>query len=194
MQYIEHVRSHLSNYSNADKLEMMVDALQTYGYYMQASDWSDGATHAPIPTPPSTSTITSADVQTAKEGLAGFTIEKVLGNSGIDASMKIALTMNSKTVLKVYVKAAPGVTVTSLNCTAVDFSGTTYYEFDVTEIGPKNLGKTQTITINTNQGTARVKVSAMFYIKNMLNKDALPLNQQLALAAYYFYYSAAENY
>ncbi|MCR5058256.1 MAG: DUF6273 domain-containing protein [Clostridiales bacterium] len=194
MQYIEHVRSHLSNYSNADKLEMMVDALQTYGYYMQASDWSDGATHAPIPAPPSTSTITAADIQTAKDGLAGFTVEKMLGNSGIDASMKIALTMNSKTVLKVYVKAAPGVTVTSLNCKAVDFSGTTYYEFDVTEIGPKNLGKTQTITINTNQGTARVKVSAMFYIKNMLNKDTLPMNQQMALAAYYFYYSAAESY
>ena len=192
MQYIEYIRTHLSKFSNADKLESLVDSLQAYGYYMQASDWSDGATHTPIPTPPST--ITSSDIQTAKDGLAGFAIEKNLGNSGIDRSMKIALSMNSKTVLKVYVKAASGVTVTSTDCTAVDFSGVTYYEFDVTNIGPKNLGKTQTITINTNQGTATVNLPAMVYVKNMLNKDTVPENQKLALAAYYFYYSAADNY
>ena len=85
-------------------------------------------------------------------------------------------------------------TVTSTDCTAVDFSGVTYYEFDVTDIGPKNLGKTQTITINTNQGTATVNLPAMVYVKNMLNKDTVPENQKLALAAYYFYYSAADNY
>ena len=192
MQYIEHIRDNIDNYDNADKLETLIDSLQAYGYYMQASDWSDGATHTPIPTPPST--ITSSDIQTAKDGLAGFAIEKNLGNSGIDRSMKIALSMNSKTVLKVYVKAASGVTVTSTDCTAVDFSGVTYYEFDVTNIGPKNLGKTQTITINTNQGTATVNLPAMVYVKNMLNKDTVPENQKLALAAYYFYYSAADNY
>ncbi|MBQ5968463.1 MAG: hypothetical protein IJL60_11890 [Clostridiales bacterium] len=192
MQYIEYIRTHLSKFSNADKLEAIVDSLQAYGYYMQASDWSDGAVHTPIPAP--SSEITSADIQTAKDGLAGFAIEKNLGNSGIDRSMKIALSMNSKTVLKVYVKAASGVTVTSTDCTAVDFSGVTYYEFDVTNIGPKNLGKTQTITINTNQGTATVNLPAMVYVKNMLNKDTVPENQKLALAAYYFYYSAADNY
>ena len=192
MQYIEHIRDNIDNYDNADKLEALIDSLQAYGYYMQASDWSDGATHTPIPAPPST--IASSDIQTAKDGLDGFAVEKILGNSGIDESMMISLTMNSKTVLKVYVKPQTGVTITSTDCKPVVFSGVTYYEFDVTDIGPKHLGRPQTITINTNQGTATVNVSAMFYVKNMLNKDTLASNQKMALAAYYFYYSAADNY
>ncbi|MBO4650279.1 MAG: hypothetical protein J5653_03710 [Clostridiales bacterium] len=191
MSYITYVQDHPRQFE--DRVVDLVNALQSYGYYMQRSDWSDNIRHTGIPKP--SRILTSFDVDNATFDLNNTTlcgVQKDLGTSGISSGMKISLTLTSATELKLYVKPENSSVVMPSNAKAVDFNGVTYYEFSVKNIGPHLLDKTRSFEITTNLGTATVSLPATFYVKNMLNKSTTTEAQKVALTAYYQYYKAAK--
>ena len=117
-----------------------------------------------------------------------------MGTSGIESKVKVGLTLNTQTELRVSVKPGEGVTITSTGYTERQIDGSTYYQFSVKNIGPKNLGKTYTVTVETNQGTATIQLAAMYYLKSIMNGNKLNEAQMKALTAYYNYYTAGYNY
>ena len=184
MTYIEAARTALA--SNT-KLIALIDALQNYGHYLQASGWADQLTHETIP---ACSTLGADDIAAARDGVADMAVVKELENSGVTEAT-ISLTLNSQTRLNVTVTLDEGVTMTS---TQGEELSDGRYRFTTVKIGPRNLGKVYTITVTTDVGTAKVKASPMSYVYAVLNAASMTEAQQLAMAAYYNYYLAASAY
>ena len=177
--------------TDSEKLLDIVNALQAYGYYMQQSGWTDDKPeHTPIPAP--ATLITAEDVTSAIEALDGFTIIRDFGTSGIK-DISIGLIMNEKTRINITVQldreeSAPD------GAEVVRKDGEVYCKFEIRNIGPKNLGTEYVREIDTVLGKATVKISAMAYVKALLESGTLNENQELAMAAYYSYWQAAVNY
>lgn len=192
MAYIQYVQTNLKDDPAWADTYVLVNSLQDYGYYMQQSGWSDGYTHTPITAP--VKTLGSADMNAANEALANFSISKALGNSGIEDSVNVGLSIASQTELRVSVKPGSGVTITSTNCIPRTINNEQYYQFSRKNIGPKALGNNMAFTIVTDQGTATVNVSVMYYVRVALSSTALSEAQKYALVAYYNYYVSAMAY
>ena len=191
MTYIE---TALNDPGYSQKGKTLVSALQTYGFYLQNSGWTDGKEHTAIAAP--AQEMTEDSIAAAKSGLIemGITdITKNLEDSGI-TDAKFTLVLNSKTVIGVYVKPESGAKVTSTGFKKTKLSGEVYYLYKTPKIGPKNLGKLYTVEAKTNVGTATVEGSAMSYVKAALNNDGFTEAKKLALTAYYYYYLAARAY
>ena len=129
----------------------------------------------------------------AFSGLEEYTLTKEFGQSGIE-DVRITLTLNSRTALKIYVKLADGVSMASGGYQMSTVNGDQYYVFTISNIGPRNLGKTYTLTLETNRGSATVSASAMYYVNALMNSYTLNAQQLRAMSAYYNYYMAAFNY
>ena len=185
MTYINAVKA---DSTQPEKLRDLVTALQGYGYYLQGSGWTDGRNHDAIPAPEN-----APDVDTAMNAVKDMSFTKSIGTSGIKEA-KVSLTLNAKTVINVFVLPEDGVEVTSAGYT---MNGE-YYRFSTERIGPKNLAKDYTVSITTNDGTtdgtAALTASALGSVKAALNSGTLTEPQQLALAAYFNYYAAADAY
>ena len=192
MTYIQYVQTNLKDDPAWTATYDLINSLQDYGYYMQQSGWSDGYTHTPITAP--VKTLGSADMNAANEALANFSISKALGNSGIEDSVNVGLSIASQTELRVSVKPGSGVTITSTNCIPRTINNEQYYQFSRKNIGPKALGNNMAFTIVTDQGTATVNVSVMYYVRVALSSTALSEAQKYALVAYYNYYVSAMAY
>ena len=167
MAYIKYVQTNLKDDPAWADTYVLVNSLQDYGYYMQQSGWSDGYTHTPITAP--VKTLGSADMNAANEALANFSISKALGNSGIEDSINVGLSIASQTELRVSVKPGSSVTITSTNCIPRTINNEQYYQFSRKNIGPKALGNNMAFTIVTDQGTATVNVSVMYYVRVALS-------------------------
>ena len=188
MQYIEAMKN-----STDPSLVKLVKALQDYGYYLQQSGWTDGGTHTAIEKIETLDDSAIPDVLSDTEHLVA--IEKTPG-SGIE-NILFSLTLNAETKINVFVKPKDGVTILSEGYTLTSIGGETYYRFTTAPIGPLNLGKTQTFTIQTSAGQATVKASAMSYVKSILEyNDASVISpeKKLAMVAYYNYFTAALAY
>ncbi|MCR4730199.1 MAG: hypothetical protein K5881_04635 [Saccharofermentans sp.] len=192
MAYIKYVQTNLKEDPAWADTYVLVNNLQDYGYYMQQSGWSDGYTHTPITAP--VKTLGSADMNAANEALANFSISKALGNSGIEDSVNVGLSIASQTELRVSVKPGSGVTITSTNCIPRTINNEQYYQFSRKNIGPKALGNNMAFTIVTDQGTATVNVSVMYYVRVALASTSFTEAQKYALVAYYNYYVSAMAY
>ena len=188
MTYIDAVKVHPNFTQEAKNL---VSALQSYGYYLQLSGWTDQKTHTAIDAP--AQLLTDDDIETAKSGVSKMKLTKTLSGSGI-TDVKFSLVLNAQTVIGVYVKPEKDVSIISTGYEKTKIGGETYYLFKTTKIGPKKLGTAYTVTVNTDVGTATVKGSAMYYVKAGLNSDSFTQEKKYALAAYYYYYAAAKNY
>ena len=188
--YIKYVQD---NVTDKPKLLNLVNALQAYGYYMQASGWKDDKpSHKPIPAP--SVQLTQNDINTAISAVSGYSVTKVFGNSGLVDS-KYSLTLNSKTTMNFSVKPGDGISIVSSGYKIRTINGDTYYQFSPDgKIGPKNLGKDYSVTVVTSQGEATFSASAMAYVNTAFNSGSLNDQQKAALAAYYFYYDAAYKY
>ena len=179
-------------FPDKEKLINLVNALQDYGHYLQNSGWTDDRSHAAI------EGITELDqdsIDFALDSVSEMAIEKDLGTSGI-ADVKFALTLNSKTVINVFVK--PGEeSFTVANATANGtrvIDGDTYYQYDTVSIGAGHLGKIYKVTLTTETGRATIKASAMSYVNAVLNNTSFTDEKRLAMAAYYNYYAAVSAY
>ncbi len=189
MTYIQTVQN---DAEAGEKLKNLVNALQAYGYYMQGSGWKDDKpSHKPISAP--AATLTENSINSAKAAVEAFEFTKEFGESGI-MDAKISLTLNAKTVINVSVKPGDGVTIASNGYKTRTIGNDTYYQFSTERIGPKNLDAPYTVMVKTNMGTATVTASALAYMNAAFSSNTLTQAQQLAMAAYYFYYNAAELY
>ena len=194
MEYFSYMRT---AYSNNEDIINLIDATQNYGYYMQLSGWTDGRQHEPIP---ETGIVLDDDnISEAREMTSDSAIVKNnLENAGID-NVKYALTLNSKTVINLFVNPAEGVTINSVsdNVTAKGtrkFGDDTYYRYDTDGISPGNLGFHKQITIATSADTASVNVTPMSYVHEVVKEGStFTQEKQLAMAAYYEYYTAVLN-
>jgi len=191
MSYIEYLQNHTQDFDS--RIIDLVNALHTYGYYMQQSNWSDSVNHTAIPKP--SEILTSLDVDRAVTKLNMDTfcdIRKNMGTSGISFDVMVSLTLTSVTTLKIYVKPENSSVIMPRNSTSVNLNGEKYYVFSVSNIGPNHLDTQRRFEIKTNQGTATISLPALFYVKTMLNYGLTTQAQKLALTAYYRYYEAAK--
>lgn len=174
-----------------EKNVALVNALLDYGYYFQRSGWKDNGEHITIAEP--SKHLEDSDMFDTADLLEDYTMTKELGQSGIE-KVQVALTLNSRTELKIYVKLADGVTMVTSGYTTAQLNGVQYYVFSISNIGPKNLGKTYTKSIETSSGVAEISASAMYYANALMNSYTLNEKQMLAMSSYYNYYMAAYNY
>ena len=191
MSYIEYLQNHTQDFDS--RIIDLVNALHTYGYYMQQSNWSDSVNHTAIPKP--SEILTSLDVDRAVTKLNMDTfcdIRKNMGTSGISSDVMVSLTLTSVTTLKIYVKPENSSVIMPRNSTSVNLNGEKYYVFSVSNIAPNHLDTQRRFEIKTNQGTATISLPALFYVKTMLNYGLTTQAQKLALTAYYRYYEAAK--
>ena len=201
VSYISDIKS--SSYGSNFYLMNLLYKLQAYGYYMQKSGWTDGKTHTEIPIPVSTleeklvpkTVIVDESLQETKNAVSKYNLT-LTPSSSVIADVKLSLSLNSQTDLKIAVKPAAGVTITSdaSQYSIVNIGGEDYYVFTAVEIGPKKLGENKTITISTNNGNATISVSPMYYVKQVLNSSAFKTDEKNAMIAYYNYYDAAIKY
>ena len=192
MEYIKYVQKNMKDDPKWTELYNLINSLHDYGYYMQQSGWIDGNTHTPIEAP--VKALNSSDIAAANEGLSNFTLTKSLGGSGIEDSVKVGLSIASQTELRVSVKPGSDVTMVSTNCTPRMINNEQYYQFSRKYIGPKALGDNITFTVVTDQGTAVITASVMYYVKTAIASDLFTEAQKYALAAYYNYYVTAMAY
>ena len=76
----------------------------------------------------------------------------------------------------------------------VRLSGAAYKRIRITGIAADKLNKAYTIEVTTDQGTARITVSALSYVNTILNSTSFSADAQKAMAAFYRYYEAAAAY
>lgn len=201
ISYISDTKS--SSYGSDFFLMNLLYKLQAYGYYLQKSGWNDGRTHTQIPIPVSTLIETNIPKTVIVDGCLEETISsvssynmKVTQEGTLIADVKLALSLNSQTDLKIAVKPASGVAITSdaSEYSIVSIGNEDYYVFTAVEIGPKKLGESKNITIKTDKGNATISVPPMYYVKQVLNSSSLETNQKNAMIAYYNYFDAAKRY
>ena len=201
MSYIQDMKN--SSYKEDYWLMNLLYKLQAYGYYMQRSGWSDNYTHIDIPVPSYISNKEENIPETIiSDGDIAETITQVnsygLTNSSnsIIADVKVALTLNTQTELRISVKPADGVTIESdaSEYTIREINNETYYQFTIKDIGPKKLAETKTLTVETSQGTVTIGVSVMYYVRQILSSNQFENKYKYAMVAYYNYYHAAVNY
>ena len=192
MAYIQYVQNNLKDDPARTELVALINSLHDYGYYMQQSGWGDGNTHTAIAAP--VKALGQSDINAATNGVSGYTMNKQLGDSGIEDSVKVGLTIASQTELRVSVKPGSGINITSTGYTLRTIDNEQYYQFSKKNIGPKALGNNMSYVITTGQGSATINVSVMYYVKIAIASNTLNSAQLLALTAYYNYYQAAMAY
>ncbi len=168
MQYFTAARAALGN---NEKLMALINALQDYGHYVQASGWKDeNAVHTPI-----TAVTENLEMCSGEdlETLAGFAIEKPKSD---DTRVTFSLALNSKTRICVS-SVVGGVKKT----------------YETESIGPKNLDKIYKVEIETDSGVKFVNVCALSYVHAVMH-SSLTEAEKLAMTAFYKYYLAAEAY
>ena len=201
ISYISDIKS--SDYGSNFTLMNLMYKLQAYGYYLQNSGWTDGRTHKQIPIPVSTLNENTIPKTIIVDGCLEETISAVnsygmtLTQTGtLIADVRFALALNSETDLRIAVKPASGVTITSdaSEYRIVTIDNEKYYMFTVVEIGPKKLGDNKNVTIKTDKGNATISVSPIYYVKQVLNDSSFDTNQKNAMIAYYNYFDSAKRY
>lgn len=201
ISYISDTKS--SSYGSDFFLMNLLYKLQAYGYYLQKSGWNDGRTHTQIPIPVSTLEETLIPKTVIVDGCLEETMSSVSSysmtltqTSTLITDVKFSLALNSQTDLKIAVKPASDVTITSdaSEYSIVTIGNEDYYVFTVVEIGPKKLGENKTLTIKTDKGDATISVPPMYYVKQVLNSSSFETNQKNAMIAYYNYFDAAKRY
>ena len=200
INYINDVRN--SSYGADFFLMNLMYKLQAYGYYLQQSGWNDTRTHTAIPVPASTLNENTIPKTVITDESLSYTVNQVstynysVNTASLVADVRFALNLNSQTELKVAVKPAAGVTVTSdaSGYSITSIGGEDYYVFTIKDIGPKKLGDNQVIVINTDQGEIRITTPVMYYVKQVLGSSSFETKEKNAMIAYYNYYDAAKRY
>ena len=137
----------------------------------------------------------SYDLDTIKTDVAGYAISKNITGDEITAITN-SLIVDSETAVRVYFKVdksysgAFDVTVDGASYTATRIGNR--YLVEINNIKASKLVDTHTIEVQTDNGTASVEVSALSYVKSMLDAYETEAPQNAA-AAIYSYAMAAQT-
>ena len=188
--------------SNADKFSAeavdLVRALGDYGYYAQrflaeSNGWEIGTDYAEV-----TEKFTAEyDCDAIKAAVEDKAFAKDISGASI-ADVSYSLNLSSETSINVYIKPESGVPVTA----SAIFNGKDYeaelqpdgrYLVKITGIPATLLGETITVTGDAD-GAFSISVSALSYVRSVLNNDSFSENAKNAVSALYNYYIAAAAY
>lgn len=181
-----------------DDEKELVNALWGYGYHFQTAGWSDGRSHARIP---SGGGVGTYDEDLIKSYINRFSKEGTEG-AGINDVM-YSLTLTSDTTLHFYISLDDDVTVSSVEgATAsgeVTIAGKKYLKYSIKGILPQSLNVIQKVTITTSSGTATLRACPMSYVYDVyfvIRPEYYDERfwKQGALIQYYFYHRAALDY
>ena len=173
----------------------VVESVANYGHYIQpflsnANHWTIGEDFALM----DKYYATSYDINSVKSAVADYEIIRTT-NADIE-KITYALRLVSGTEILVYFKPVEGytgtVTFTVDGATVTPIQEGDRYLVKITDINANQLGDTHTVNAITANGTATAKVSALSYVKGMLDAYT-DSDSQNAAAALYEYYLAAHN-
>ena len=196
-QYIDSVEKNQGSYSA--KTIALVHALADYGHYAQLyladiNGWTIGEDYAAM-TAHYAESFDYASILTEVRGMA-FDKSGIAGSNVEKATYKLHL--DSKTTLDVYLTPQSG---TELTASAV-FNGRKYeavkqsngrYLVRIPDIPAHRLGEMITVT-GTAGNAFSVKVSALSYVRSVLNSSASGRAAKDCLSALYSYYAAVRAY
>ena len=173
--------AYLNSLAKIETYQSLANALHNYGYYMQQSGWTDGKNHVPI------TRAYEIDLSQCQDDVKNALADKalVVPEETIIFDVRFSLTLNDKTKMNIKVKPAEGVTIHSEEFT-VGENG--YYTYTTDPIGPLNLGKMRTFTVQTSSGEAEIKACPMTYVRMALNSNDFTSEQKVAMIAYYAYW------
>jgi len=179
-----------------EKTQALIESTADYGHYMQAfladaRGWTLGTDYAEM----DKFYATSYDVDTIKTALSDYAIGFETNNADF-TRFTFATVFDSATAIRMQFTVPKGYsgifTAEASDGTPVTVTKSgNRYTVEIADIPAHNLGKTYEITITTENGSATVNVSALSYVKIVLDAytEAVPQN---AMAAIYTYAKAAE--
>ena len=181
LEYCESIRKNADAYGQ--KAVDLVNAIQDYGHYMQASKWADSRDHESIPCQ---TVYTSTDIERVIPLVSEYAFKRT-NDSYIDV-VSYSLSMNSQISINLYMKLQDGYTFTGSAFEEITRNEQLWYKYTKREIGPLKFK-----TMYTIQGS---KVSVLSYANAVLTNPNGTFSQaeQFAMVALYDYQAKAWDY
>ncbi len=180
----------------------LVSAIADYGYYSQqycsgVNNWTIGSDYAEV------TAITTGGFEsefTPVYNALGSTYDIVKNLSGTKVTdVKFALKLGSETAISLRIEMesgseAPAVTYKGASL-GVNKVAEDVYQVCLGEVTASQLGSMSTVMINDGTSYAEVTLSALSYVRAVLDPERnFPAAQKNAVVALYNYYSAVKNY
>ena len=181
-----------------EKTLNLIRAIADYGHYAQpflsdVNNWTLGKDYAVM-----TEFYTGFyDMSTIREAGKNYSLTKDVSNSDI-TRVTYRLVLESETMLDVFMTVKEGTELTA----SASFNGTTYtaekqsdgrYRVRISGISALQFGDNISISGNA-RGNFTINVSALAYVRNVLNSDSFGDDAKDAMAAFYKYCEAAIAY
>ena len=176
----------------------LVHALADYGHYMQiflsaARNWTIGEDYAEM----DLSYTGSYDIGAIKTALTGYAIEPTADGADV-TGFSFAAVFDSATAIRMQFRVPKGYSgaftaETSDGTPVVAAKSGSRYTVEIKDIAAHQLSKVFELVITTDSGTMTVKISALSYVKTILDACADDASQN-AMAAIYAYSEAARAY
>ena len=196
-KYIEKFNETMSSYNAT--AQAMVKALADYGHYVQLflkeqKGWTFGKEHAEM----DICYTTEYDIEAVKTAVADYGVVRE-NNSNGDIPKKASYTLLVESETKVRASFTPdsgyngtfSVTLDGKEYTAVKNGDK--YVVDTPGIPSYDLDKAYMIVATTDHGTSSIRISALSYVKSVLNSSTNTTAQN-AMASIYYYATAAKAY
>ena len=196
-KYIEKFNETMSSYNAT--AQAMVKALADYGHYVQLflkeqKGWTFGKEHAEM----DICYTTEYDIEAVKTAVADYGVVRE-NNSNGDIPKKASYTLLVESETKVRANFTPdsgyngtfSVTLDGKEYTAVKNGDK--YVVDTPGIPSYDLDKAYMIVATTDHGTSSIRISALSYVKSVLNSSTNTAAQN-AMASIYYYATAAKAY
>ena len=198
---VQYLQSVIASDTATDPQKALASATLTYGHYVQPylarlNNWTVGGKYQEIP---AASEVTDSEVAAAK-GNIGSHMEapSVTINSGLVQKVMFFPNVNSGTdlVFDIYLKngvtGEVQATVDGVSA-GVTSRGNNVCRIAKRGIAANNLDHNYSLVLTVGGDTAfNAAISTLYYLNIVLNNTSAPLDEQLAIAAMYQYWAAAE--
>ena len=178
----------------------VVESMADYGHYIQPflsaeNGWTIGDQYAEMTHYYTTAEYNIAEV---KEAVSGYAAVRENKSTDIE-KINYSLVLDSETSIRVFFTPAAGFkgTVTATvdgKPAAIEQQSDGRYMVRIPNISAHKLGTTYTVVVTTEGGTATAKLSAMSYVKEMMDAYTGKPAYLKAAASLYYYYHAAYEY
>ena len=184
-----------------DETIALIESMADYGHYIQlflddVRSWTLGVDYAPM----EWCFTDEYDFEAIRDDVEKYRIVRDPGTSGLE-KITYSLYLDAETSVYVYLKPAGGydgiVRVTENGQEVkTELMSDGRYRADIFNISAHRLGDTHNLQVETDNGTAKVDVSALSYVDSLLNAAAYAddTHARNAMAAFYEYYVAADAY
>ena len=193
-QYLEYFEAHPGSYT--EKTMRLIRSIADYGYYAQP--YLVSLHHLEGIYAPMTMHYTeSYDYEEIRPAVAGYAFAKGISISAVtNASYKLSL--DADTAVSVFMQVPAGTELTA----SVTFAGKTYtaqkesstvYIIKIPGIKASQLGSTIMVE-GYAEGNFTITVSALSYVRSVLNNDTYGEDAKNTVSALYQYYAAVQGY